>query len=70
VGICGSSRLVDSLFFANDPQWLPAYANIAAAGPIARGSKLPNRWGLFDMIGNAWEEVWDYDGPMFQARSL
>ncbi|MBX7104224.1 MAG: protein kinase [Gemmataceae bacterium] len=49
-------------FFADDPRWLPMYANIAASGPAPGGSKLPNRWGFFDMVANAWELVWDYDG--------
>src|SRR5262249_48164827 len=27
------------------------------------GSKLPNRWGLFDLVGNLWERCEDRFGP-------
>ncbi len=47
-------------FFGNDLKWLHSYAHVSSGGTVQCGSKLPNRWGLFDMVGNVWEFTWDY----------
>ncbi|MFO0878947.1 MAG: bifunctional serine/threonine-protein kinase/formylglycine-generating enzyme family protein [Gemmataceae bacterium] len=48
-----------SFFFGNDDGWFHAYAHVAATRTLPGGSKLPNRWGFFDMVGNLWEMCWD-----------
>lgn len=44
--------------FGDDPRWLPQYAWVDAVHPAVGGSRLPNRWGFFDMMGNLWEACW------------
>lgn len=47
-----------------DARYLQDYANIAQTSDLPCGSKLPNAWGFFDMIGNAWEICFDSQPPM------
>lgn len=51
-----------TFFFGNDPQWFASYAHVCSVHTVPGGGKLPNRWGMFDMVGNIWERCWDYDG--------
>src|SRR5262249_43810606 len=42
-------------FFGDDPRWLPLYGQVGLRVTARCGSKLPNRWGLFDVVGNVWD---------------
>jgi len=55
-------------FYGDDPTYsfvsFYAWYNANSGGttqPV--GQKLPNPWGLFDMTGNVWAWVEDWDGP-------
>lgn len=53
-----------TFFFGDDPRWLASYAHTSSLWTAPGGSKLPNRWGLFDMVGNVWELCWDAFGAL------
>jgi len=57
--------------FGNDPKQLGEYAwyrGNAQRHSHPVGQKWPNAWGLYDMLGNVWEWVQDWDGKYPRAR--
>ena len=46
---------------------LMRYGNIDLMSSQPGGSRMPNDWGLFDMLGNLWEICWDA-GPDLEVR--
>src|SRR5207245_11528590 len=53
-----------TFFFGDDPRWLLSYAHVNARQSAPGAGKLPNRWGLFDLVGNVWELCWDWEAPV------
>jgi serine/threonine protein kinase/tetratricopeptide (TPR) repeat protein len=49
-------------FFGDDATLLPDYGNVLVRRAEPGGRRLPNDWGLFDVLGNAWEMC--FDGPL------
>src|SRR5262249_54287434 len=51
-------------FFRQEAPRLPMYGHVALQATASVGSKLPSRWGLFDVVGNLWEATIDNYCPL------
>jgi len=59
-------------FFGDDEQLLGDYCWYAANSGFTThevGQKMPNHWGIYDMLGNVFEWVEDWYDPKYYARS-
>jgi formylglycine-generating enzyme required for sulfatase activity len=56
------ARAGESVLEAEDPRLLAWYSENSNGQTWPVGGKRPNAWGLFDMLGNVWEWVFDWYG--------
>jgi len=70
---CACRAGTDTTFpWGKDVRWLNDYVVIGEDRNLPCGSKLPNAWGLFDMLGNCWEMTWEryVIPPTFESLGL
>jgi formylglycine-generating enzyme required for sulfatase activity len=53
----------------SDQELRARYRDGILDGPSTVGKLQPNVWGLFDVLGNAWEFTADWFGPGYYANS-
>jgi serine/threonine protein kinase/tetratricopeptide (TPR) repeat protein len=58
----GRTETRTPFFFGDDVTLLPDYANVLLRRAEPGGRRLPNDWGLFDVLGNVWDVC--LDGPL------
>ncbi len=56
----GRKPIESTDLFREDPTKYPKKLLSNGNGPKSVGQKLPNAWGLYDMLGNVWQWVSDY----------